>query len=516
MFVMLLFFFLGFQTYRNPPLDTFHEGETLGMAIDYESGKKPYAETIFLHGVFQDPLRSVLAFKIFGASIASARTMSSILNVLAFVLFFLTLFLLFDFRIAASVFSGTLLLMMLYVYYSVISRDINAYLGIIPVLLFSKRYISSRSVALSEKNVPATFFALAFFAAFFPVASFAYSIDRGFYSSFGYLVFLVLGTVIFFRNKKILPHFLVASLLGIVSGIAVIAIAVRGALADFLAFTFRDMPSYKELMDGFVYQFRGESLVPVAVFSVILFWLGKRFVATIMAEKNAGLWQKAGNFVIEYFLEIFLLGLSLAYYRSALGRGDIGHIIDATGPLLILSVYIIVKRIIGYRESESRQFFAVTCVVLAAASMLVFSKFDISQKNANWWRFPLHTKDAELIPENHKKTILFLKENLNDNQYFVTLTSEGVWYYYLNKPCPIKFPIVWFASPSFYQKEIISEMRAKKDIIKYVIYKNGTWTNNFDFIPNEKRLSIVFDYVRQNYQFYTRIDDQEIWKVKTD
>src|SRR5690606_29816888 len=55
------------------PFDTFHEGECLGPAVSYAAGQVPYRDVLFVHGVFQDPGRAVLAFALFGRSIGAVR-----------------------------------------------------------------------------------------------------------------------------------------------------------------------------------------------------------------------------------------------------------------------------------------------------------------------------------------------------------------------------------------------------------------------------------------------------------
>lgn len=47
-------------------IDPFHEGETLGTSVSYMAGQVPYKDFIFAQGVYQDPLRAVLSFKLFG------------------------------------------------------------------------------------------------------------------------------------------------------------------------------------------------------------------------------------------------------------------------------------------------------------------------------------------------------------------------------------------------------------------------------------------------------------------
>gem|GEM_PF-2244649 len=65
------------------PLDTFHEGEVLGPAMSWLDGQTPYGDFAVLHGVFQDPLRAVIAFRLFGRSIGAVRTLQSILKLVA-------------------------------------------------------------------------------------------------------------------------------------------------------------------------------------------------------------------------------------------------------------------------------------------------------------------------------------------------------------------------------------------------------------------------------------------------
>ncbi len=68
----------------------------MGFAISYMEGLIPYKDYIFVHGTIQDPLRSVIAFRLFGQSIGSVRTLESIVAVTTVLL--ITLFVLKIFR----------------------------------------------------------------------------------------------------------------------------------------------------------------------------------------------------------------------------------------------------------------------------------------------------------------------------------------------------------------------------------------------------------------------------------
>jgi hypothetical protein len=66
------------------PIDTFHEGEALGPATDLLHGKIAYRDTLFVHGLGEDPGRAIVAFSIFGRSIAAVRVLEAAMQSVAF------------------------------------------------------------------------------------------------------------------------------------------------------------------------------------------------------------------------------------------------------------------------------------------------------------------------------------------------------------------------------------------------------------------------------------------------
>ncbi len=128
--------------------------------------------------------------------------------------------------------------------------------------------------------------------------------------------------------------------------------------------------------------------------------------------------------------------------------------------------------------------------------------------------FPLGVKDSEIIPDNYKATILFLKNNLAPDESFFTMTAEASWYYFIDRPSPSRFPVIIFAIPYFYQNEVVKDL--EKNNVKFVLYRNSHWASRFDGFPNEERLPLIAKYIRNNFIFYRKIDDNEIWIRKTE
>jgi hypothetical protein len=508
-------FFISGSAYKyhghpNPvPLDTFHEGESIGPAIDYLNGKVPYKDTIFIHGAFQDPIRSVLAFKLFGKSIASVRTLFSIMQIITFIAFCVCLYFLFACDIYYTSISFFILIIFVYlqpweVAFSLPSRDILLFAFIV-LAVFINKHLMRKEQKKPHSSVIGH--VLLFLLPFTSTIAFSYSIDRGFYLFATSLATLFFSYVFLLRKEDV--KYLYTIIGGYILGTIVLGFAIKWAFYDFAKFTFLVMPRYKELYDGIIYPFNNfPYLFPVFLISIIFCWLIRRFICFNKDNKTCFM-DRAHLFYCEYFLEIVLFTLSVFYFRSALGRSDIFHVYYASGPIFILAIYIMMNHYMVplfnkiQKENSVKFVLSITLCIVFAAFYLPKMDFD------KLYKFPLGISDSELIPKDYRKTITFLHNNLADDEDFFTMTSEAMWYYFIDKPCPTRFSIVWFAMPSFYQTEIVDSL--KKRNVKFILYKNNHLGNIIDFIHTERRLPIVIDYIKNNYVFYKNIDGNKLW-----
>ena len=496
--------------YDRTPLDTFHEGETLGMAVEYQYGKIPYKETIFAHGLFEDPLRSVLAFKTLGRSISASRTLASWLGIMAQVLFLLSLYYLFDRNINyLSIMVGLLLLVnsagYLRTAFSVPHRDIPVYLFIIIAVRMRGALTFDNPVNTYKAHL------LFFLWSFIPALALADSLDRGFYLLFTSLVFLLLIFIFHFnRYRGCIP----ATVLGYLAGFFVLGFFIRFAYLDFFQYAFLVMPKSKELFDGLKYPFhRLEYLLPILFISANACWLLYRFI-TFEAGAGQSFFSQSRRFFDDHFCELALFLLAVVFFRSALGRSDLGHIHHIAAPIYISVLYVFIKRYlaptIAYPRNHSKYVLPGLAALILLASLIAYLP---GVKAARLFTFPLGIPDQALIPQNHSDLISFLRANLDRDEHFFTLTNEAAWYYFIDRPCPTRFPVVWFAEPEFYQREIVEDLRGKD--VKYILYHNGHWGNRIDGIGNAERLPIVMGYIHENYAFYRNFNDNAVWMKKT-
>ncbi len=516
-----LVYALGLPTYHSHgALDTFHEGESMGFAISYMEGLIPYQDYIFVHGTIQDPLRSVIAFRLFGQSIGAVRTLESMVAVTVILL--ITLFVLKNFRyrplpslITISVVFSLLIKgfvdinQVLFIPITVPPRDITTLLFLLTILFLHQH------LQRDEQNLHKTrFSATVFIFSFLPLATFAYSIDRAFYITAAYLIlFIPVYLTVRKISKSLVRQYLIAALSGIAGGIIFFGIIIRGAFVSFVDFAILTMPKYKELMDGFVFPIYDlKFLFAVVLIALNVFWMMYKILQEMHLSGNQPVFAIV-SLTRKYLPELALLLLSVFFFRSALGRSDWEHVSYSLLPVYLLTLSVLLKYylapvIIGLEKSKTTHWVLIGLLGL----FLVWQGFSNLNHQTISEKFPLQTSDQELIPDNYKSAIHFLRQNLDDDAYFMTLTSEAMWYYFVEKPSPTRFPVVWFAMPYFYQEEMIEDLENKN--VKYILYHNHHWANAIDGFTNQEKLPLLMAYIHEHYRHYYSFSDQEIWVRK--
>lgn len=509
--LVALFFSTG-NTYRDFPLDTFHEGETLGPAIDYVHGKIPYKETVFIHGPFSDPLRAVLAFKLFGQSIGALRTLDAVLGIIMPFTFLIMLFFLFARNIPYTALAFSLFLLINHF------RPLGILLTIgpcnIPLLLFIMIAAMMRDKISFHGHLKHPPHGLLFFFTFFPTLAFSCSIDRGLFLVTAATLSLCGIYFLLMRGCRSIKG-IMSILGGYTAGVVVFGFAIKGAYASSVSYI-STLLQYEGLFNGFIYPYRDiRFLVPVIVVAGFLFWLMARLIsdwATNWVTKGVGFKETVRHFFASHFMEIVLLLLVGCYYRRALGRSDLAHLSGVLTPMFILGVLIASRHyLLPYLQHNGlHRKLLPPLSVLLIGGYLVFAL-----PGTNWarfYRFPLDLPDAAFIPQSYVETAEYLKERLKAEDRFLTLTSEAGWYYFLDTPCPSRFNVIYQAMPPFYQDEIISDLKKN---VKYVLYKNDHWANAPEGYGVQDRISRVTNYIEEHFTFHKKIGSNELWIRKT-
>ncbi len=127
--------------------------------------------------------------------------------------------------------------------------------------------------------------------------------------------------------------------------------------------------------------------------------------------------------------------------------------------------------------------------------------------------YHLNNKDDMYIPQSEKGMVDFLRKTIRKDEEFLTLTGEGGWYYFLNKPCPVRFNIIQFALTPDFQQEVIDDFEKKN--IKYVLYSNTNGCDQMDGFTNTHRIPLILNYVNKHYHPFKTINQNQLWIKNT-
>jgi hypothetical protein len=500
-------------------LDTFHEGESLGPAISYEQKDlKPYRNFVIVHGVFQDPLRTVIAFKLFGKSIGAERAFAVILLMITFVLYYGLLLVLFRGNLIKSAL-GLALLAILLIPNSTLPFINNLIMGVqfpfrdIATILFLMIAVLGLRYAVAERT---RLLALSSgIIGFIVVAGFANSIDRAMYITVLSAVWLLLVFVMT-RPRIFWQTTVPAYIVGCLVGLPVLGLALKWDFKDFLIYLFT-MSRYKEYLDGIVLgrPNTATSLIYISVGGLLVVfgaWSIRILTAPEMRkvsfqEKLKLLKQAVGEVVRVHHTFILLAATAAFFLRSAIGRSDLAHFAYSIQWLYLLFVFAG----LNYAFSSLRKYRTALNLSAVIIFVFVFGFYGVIVKDTNIRQnaFPIHVSDKDFVRSDYLQTADYLKQNLHGKQTFVTLTSEGSWYYLVDKPSPISYDIIWYAFTKPQREEIANGI-ADNNNIKYIV-TNNNWTSDFDYVPNPVRFPEVYKVLYAKYHVYKGFGQQTLW-----
>lgn len=479
-------------------IDMFHDGEQLGVgsAIQFFN-KHPFTEMFFLHGYFADPGIALLSFNLFGTSIGSFYFLNTLFVIISFLLLigilsmiikdrFLFITLSFYLIAGSTIFS--------------FSRDLLTFLFILLIFLVSTKKIS--------------LFKGLYLSTLITSFNFLYSLDRAYYTfaANGLFIFITgLSYITKKNNLQKIQHILkiVFPTTLAISTTTIIAIIFFGwkAFQEFFIITFFKIPQMKPFLDEYAFP----KLIITSLFPYwipIILIIGSTLLSLHYATKTK--WNSLSPFLITINI------LALLYYRSAIGRSDLHHI-TYVFHIIVIAAIITGSIILTSQKSTTTKLLV---YILASAIFLLpyinYQKLFLppTYKVDDIIQFItlFDTKDERWISAEQQAVSTYISQNTSNNDYIFVYTNESVYYYLFNRQNPTRFYTIWFASPNYYQQEVINDLQKNKP--KLIIYKSSFWSNKIDNIPNEKRLPIIEKWIKNNYIYDKTILSTEILKQK--
>ncbi|MCW5898013.1 MAG: hypothetical protein KIT10_01995 [Flavobacteriales bacterium] len=489
-------------SFASGPFDSFHEGESLGPAVGYARGEVPYRDHLFIHGTWQDPLRSVVAFKLFGRSIGAVRALESFTKVAIHALLALLLLRLFPRNtLHAAVVLLAIQALAIADQLDIMTRDLPTLLAL---LALARIALEVRDHDLPAVRPPRI---AMFMLGLLPGLALGVSVDRGLYLT---LFLLVIAPITLWllpkRSRRATAMFLLA---GLITGTLLLGLMIRWNYTGMFQFCFGEMPLYKELMDSYPYSILSPRYLACALLAALLplalLWV---FLATWRERP----WPKAvERFLRDHLFTLGLVMLALLLFRNALGRADALHLKYSWWGLFLAAL-------VFFRAGIPLPFTATAwpaptkrLPALLAPALIVLSLVTVTVTGQ--WRenFPWCVADEAFIPAEDREAVAWLRENLGQDEGFITLTGEAAWYYYLDRPCPTRFNVIQFAQLPHYQDEVIALLESGD--IQWLLYTNGHWYNTLDHHDNDARIPRIMAHIRQHYKPHVSLGHNEIWAL---
>jgi hypothetical protein len=232
------------------------------------------------------------------------------------------------------------------------------------------------------------------------------------------------------------------------------------------------------------------------------------------AEFSAGQEGDVGSprIFFEYFPQYLTIITAVVLYRAVMGRADIPHLEYSTIGIILALIACAAPMLLRADEKITVEsgavgryvqpvviivFCLVLCVRAAAGSIV---------RN-----FPVNMPDSAYLTSEYQQTIAYLKANMKPGDGFLTLTNEASWYYFLDKPSPVRFNLILFAAPDFFQKEVVGALSER--LPEFVLYRNGHWASRLNERDIDASLPQITGFIRSRYRPDTTIGSQELWRL---
>jgi len=317
-------------------------------------------------------------------------------------------------------------------------------------------------------------------------------------------------------KKPFLKTVLLPYIIGVLIGIPVLGAALKWAFSDFITYVVT-ITKYKEYLDGIVFTRPGTAItIILLIVGVLITIFGAAIINAIHKpmKKTLSVKNKFNEILFRlrplvqrHYIAILLFITALFFLRSAIGRALPDHWVYSVQWLYLLLAYVGINYL--FKVFKDKEKVISFMVIIFLGSFLLLYASAVKDIDIRKDVFPVHIQDRDFMRTDYIETSQYIKDNLKDDESFVTLTSEASWYYFVGKPSPIQYPVIWYAFTKP-QRDIIANQLDSGSKIKYVI-TNNNWTSNFDYVPNETRFPEVYSVLNSRYVPYVGIGQQTIW-----
>ena len=268
--------------------------------------------------------------------------------------------------------------------------------------------------------------------------------------------------------------------------------------------------------------------LPVLVFLIAEAYLTYRWLC-------GGFWHSDGCIK----LLLLLLG-GIAFFRTALGRSDGGHLIYGATFLWVLCLFpvdrgvgrIVDKLCLKNTNWNSRLIGAMKSAWIALPIFVMLwyvreAHHPIGVFQGRWTQLkgnPLATQNR--VPEkldraghidipndqaeHIRNVVAYIQGHTAPDEKIFDFTSQGAYYFFAERPSVTRFHQVAYASTPGMQREVIDAI--ERDRTRLVIFKTGGWFDNIDGIRSEERHPLIAQYLAEHYELAIDINGTQLLK----
>ena len=513
-------------------IDLFHEGERLAPLNEMLHGGVPFRDVYVQHGLFQNAYLAWFGGQLFEPTLFGLRTMERVLNPLGYVALYL---------LGLQVFRGrflTAFICMLIASGTAFSVSARHSLGLISFAFaasfLTRPQVTSKGYTFSWKLL---------LAGLFTSLAFWYSTEIGLYTLGAMGLFLLiygLQSGIALR-KRPLP--LISYSCGVMLGFLPVGIyfLLHGALDDAIwnsyiqcryqlatwGLAFPSLSKTVTLLSSegwraFIFSEGFRWYLPVCIFLIVAAYLTYR--------------RLSGTYSANTMKLLLLLLGGVAFFRTALGRSDGGHLTFGATFLWLLCLLPLEGGIfsmfrVGLLSLRGKiPWHAALKAAWVLIPTVIFCWYvgevhhPVAGFSAKWQQlrqnpFKQRVVSEELaragavdIPDDQvqqiQKVVAYIQENTAPNENIFDFTSQGAYYFFANRPGVTRFHQVSYASTPAMQQEVITAL--EQDKTRLVIFKTGGWFDAVDGIRVEERHALIAVYLQENYEPAINVNGTEI------
>jgi hypothetical protein len=345
-----------------------------------------------------------------------------------------------------------------------------------------------------------------FLSGLLAVLSFFYYLDRAVFFLIASIGLLLLQAC-FEPGRRVLARTAGSYVAGVVSGSLVfVALVGFDEIRSFLT-TALFWVRYRDFLDAFIY--------PAPLSASWQYSDGMVLIAVLLLGfvVEYPRYQRRGDLAGAAVHLLFAL-LALVYYRAALGRSDLPHLIYAKGFAYLGAVHL--AWLVGGKMVFVRRWAPIAVIAVlvyvAAQPILTVTRLRTQLPGAGERLGRLITREGEAFMDERSAAILpRMKAAFGRQPCTFMFPNTPNWYYFLRqRPCT-RFYITWFAAPETHQRQLIRDLERWRPSV--ILFEMPDWQNAPDGISNAERLPLVASYIRQHYRETENIEGYRIYSL---